>query len=1077
MTDLPLPPATHPPPPQLDPIRAPDALFAPPPPVALTNGFAALEEEEPYTIKCICGYQDDDGATIQCEACETWQHIECYYGGKKTPGEKESHFCVECAPRALDGKRATERQRARREELELGDKRPKKPAAKSHKKKPKTAEQTPVPVNGWAGDRADAASPRNGASGSPREQPPAKKQKTGHKASNSVQTSTVPLKPPGHARRSTSASHPLQSPTKTPILSPTEPPYSYEFMHLYDDDPGDSPMQANLFNDISTTSNLSLWSHDVEAVEEVTKGKTQQDIFMRCEQTLDSMALPPLSKHVRVDDSVQYHGRSPKWMYLTVDSDISENMFIGELRGKIGHMTDYVQDESNRWEYLRHPLPFVFFHPHLPIYVDTRREGTICRYLRRSCQPNVTMKTILENDVDYHFCFVATRDLEAGAELTIPWTLDEHIRAHSQQLTDLDETYVMHYFARLSADFGGCACDAQNDCLVAKWERESRARAAAPPPGPPNGKAKRSRKAAARPNNPHPANVASRSGSEARRGADDEDPDDARSTSPSSKSKTHSRDLTPSNPGPEGKGVAPGIELSDREKRKIEALEKKERDKNQPAPKRKKRNSGGSTAHALANTVSHYQMRLERADAEATIQKPSSTNASTSTHPAPGPPRPGDGRPRHPDSPSPPAVPRDGAGPAHSPSAPPPHRPYVDAATQTDPDPEYDGLAPDAAPPHPAPPRPRFVPLTERLLRRSRAAQRALEAARAALQATAITRIEPPAAPDPGGTAAEPSGAAPRPPGAAPVPPGPTPADGGDVAMHDAPEESSPTAATSMGLATDAAPPRADAATTPLEAAPAPVAPLDPPPLPAAPGTAPAAEAMAASPTAPASASAGPSTALACESATTSTAPASTSVATSPAQPDAPLPPPPAAAAPALANGTRPSDLRVQLPPHPPWPAAVAPPLASPATTPGGALIPPSPATATTTHALPSAPPALTPSSAAALTPAAVAPSPIKKKMSLGDYMRDRRGSHKVPDAAPPPATPGVVGEAERKDPPATAPPGVEKKGDEPSAGADAKPFGGAVGDAAAAKALAGSAVVETPAAEAGDPMEVEKTG
>lgn len=37
------------------------------------------EEVEDYTIKCICGFQEDDGNTVYCERCDTWQHTECYY--------------------------------------------------------------------------------------------------------------------------------------------------------------------------------------------------------------------------------------------------------------------------------------------------------------------------------------------------------------------------------------------------------------------------------------------------------------------------------------------------------------------------------------------------------------------------------------------------------------------------------------------------------------------------------------------------------------------------------------------------------------------------------------------------------------------------------------------------------------------------------------------------------------------------------------------------------------------------------------------------------------------------------------
>ena len=39
-----------------------------------------VPEEEDYTIKCICTYEDDDGNTVFCDKCETWQHIECCAG-------------------------------------------------------------------------------------------------------------------------------------------------------------------------------------------------------------------------------------------------------------------------------------------------------------------------------------------------------------------------------------------------------------------------------------------------------------------------------------------------------------------------------------------------------------------------------------------------------------------------------------------------------------------------------------------------------------------------------------------------------------------------------------------------------------------------------------------------------------------------------------------------------------------------------------------------------------------------------------------------------------------------------------
>jgi hypothetical protein len=80
----------------------------------INNALPIIEsaDEEPYTIKCICNFSDDDGNTVYCETCDTWQHIECYYPGRveEASGEEFDHFCADCKPRALDRRHAQERQ-------------------------------------------------------------------------------------------------------------------------------------------------------------------------------------------------------------------------------------------------------------------------------------------------------------------------------------------------------------------------------------------------------------------------------------------------------------------------------------------------------------------------------------------------------------------------------------------------------------------------------------------------------------------------------------------------------------------------------------------------------------------------------------------------------------------------------------------------------------------------------------------------------------------------------------------------------------------------------------------------------
>lgn len=971
---------------------------------SLPNGVT-VEEEEDYTIKCICGYDEDDGRTIYCESCDTWQHVECYYHRKDVPGEEEDHTCIDCDPgKVVDVRRATDRQRRRREGLEV-DRKPKKPPGKSHKKKVKQPDLANAHTNGWAHDRNDNTHPRGVNAGNLKDHSsPTKRTKTSHRATNSMHAQMVPLNTSAHtSKRSTSASHILQSPSKTPSTNNTpngyhSDHYSLEFLQLYKDDPGEKSLPANSFNDIKIAGQLSEWSHDIEALTEATNGRTHQDIFMRCEQSLDTLQLPPLQKEKKVDESRDYDGLNPTWTYLTINTYIPQNTIVGELRGKIGHMQDYVQDPTNRWEYLRHPLPFVFFHPYLPIYIDTRQEGTNCRYLRRSCNPNLTMKTILENGSDYHFCFVATRDLEAGAELTVGWTLDGHVRTYFSQkkeeiklegATDTDESYVSDWVGKVLADFGGCACDGYVDCSMAKYDRRNSAFSGDSGIPVPNGKHKKGRKGVQHVSSHSTGRTTnSRSGSEAFKHQDDDERDDSRSTSFSVRSKSNSRDMTPSNQTSAQGGAVAGIELSDREKRKIAALEKtfEEQDK-QAAPRKKKRTSGGSTLNTptTASSLHCHQFGKSPHGADKLDRKPgahySSSHSQPST-PAVGPKlRYVDSGTSGRNSGSPisrspvGSVPNVGKAPATlvmpSLSSPLACNNYTDSSMQTDPDPETDWAMGDSD--HPTPRKP-FVSLTKRLLKRCHREWVLLDGMKKPPLQTKTT---------------------------------PSPVD------------NTVTASTATEMPKEHRDPDGDSIMRDgdLPALPSELSSNSPVEKPRPPDESPV----------PSDAS----------------APAQTPILKPPSLPQAWSLPSPSERKPSM-NGFRTADLRVQLPPKQLFSGAPTTPFV--VGTPGSisSSIAQSPVLQT-----PSAYPPLFSTSTSNL----VQPSPVKKKLSLGDYM-SRRSSHKVDTS-----TIAAV-------PPATA------AGSSPTiTHTTLKPLETTI-EEAKENITEGSAVMDTPKAELGDPME-----
>ena len=547
-------------------------------------------EPEDYTIKCICGYEEDDGNTVYCDKCDTWQHTECYYINEHgtVPSNKDleeyNHECADCQPRNLNIRGAVERQRNKRHEPNLDDRKVKKPTTKSHKKKIRVSEPNGSLTNGWGhGAESDL---HDRTSRNPRELHQSTKHfKSNHRFSNSINLSMLSqyTTSKSHKRSGSAIQSPSKSHGKSSINTSTKEPYSSEFIHLYDSDPGETTMHTNLLNDIDITDKLMNWSCDIEELEKATHGLTPQDVFVRYDQPVASMPLPQLNKVFKQDEGTLIHGQHPSWKYLTIDSFTPKDSPVAELKGKIGHMQRYIQDPFNRWDYLRHPAPFVFFHPTLPIYIDTRSEGTTCRYLRRSCDPNLSMKTFLENNSEYHFCFVAKQDVTAGSELTIGWVLDEHIRNYFSSRKqdnvksegDLDEEYVADWVGKVLAEFGGCACNSPATCALAKYDRRLTANT--------------------RGSNGYRGKQSSADTGDGLNSMAESEQDDSRS---SSGSKSRSRDLTPLNNYSGDSTLGAGMEISDREKRKIAALEKNfeqlENDRHQPPHKKKKRNSGGS---------------------------------------------------------------------------------------------------------------------------------------------------------------------------------------------------------------------------------------------------------------------------------------------------------------------------------------------------------------------------------------------------------------------------------------------------------------------------------------------------
>jgi hypothetical protein len=612
-------------------------------------------DEEPYTIKCICDYSDDDGNTIYCDTCDTWQHIECFYPGHTAEASQPdfSHFCADCKPRPLDKRKATERQRQQRQDnpSQNHDKKSKRPPSKSHKRKLKPSD---LQVNGFQ-DHDTAHGQKNG---SPHDQTShTKKSKPHHRSGHSISTQG-PKRSPNNHSRSHSHAHPL-SPVTTPPDLPDDfviHSYSKQLQDQCDNDPGPQELQANSFASLSVTDTMSLWLRDKAKLREDTGKEGHQDVFQICKPGFDfaTFKWPELKVNVK---EIPASNSKLQLRYLTTVDPISSNAtLIGELRGFVGFQKDFFNEEKESFARLCHPAPFVFFTPELPLYIDTRREGSQCRYIRRSCRPNTTLDTYIANQSEYHFCFVNEHPLAAGEQITLAWDFKfpSHSKARYLRLLGLsDEDGVTEpevtedEYDELSglihnvlSDYGGCACGLGHDCAFVRFHRNYRGKANTQLNSIKPKKGRKIKQHISPTSTGHATN--SRDVSEGRQETYDAE-DDSRSTSGSIKAR--SRDMTPLTSGLDANGVEV---VSERDKRKLVDIEKTFEKMDQAPPRKKKRGSDGpisSTSGSITNTYPpskakpkpHSRASISTSSGQPNGSKVRYKDASTSRHPSESP--------------------------------------------------------------------------------------------------------------------------------------------------------------------------------------------------------------------------------------------------------------------------------------------------------------------------------------------------------------------------------------------------------------------------------------------------------
>lgn len=682
---------------------------APTKPVALLNASRKEDapEEEPYTIKCICNFSDDDGNTIYCETCDTWQHIGCYYPDSREEALREdfAHSCAECNPRNLDIQKAIERTRRLKTTAavpeEAPDKKPKRPPSKnSHKKRTKPID---LQLNGHAPGQAvqDIGKPPQSGDPTP---PPAKKAKSSHRPSAS--TSSVPNKRSPSYSNGRTQGHP-PSPATTPPDLPLDfemHNYSARFLSLYDSEPETEPQKAtgNSFSSLATSNAMSLWLRDPDRMKQET-GHSYDDVFQKLPADIDTQKRELIvqeKQHTLTPDATL------RVKYLATPVDIEKDVPLIELFGQIGFQKDYCADPENIWEDLSSPLPFVFFHPMLPLCIDTRNERSPGRYVRRSCKPNAQLETYLSNTSEYHFWLVSDRFIAADEQITLPWDFrlpnaqkarmlhlinlgdDDTTSQDEPEMNEVEYQSISSWLHRVLSECGGCACGLGSNCAFVRFHRQYHSRIQARS----QTAKKKARKQKVHTISPTSTGHASNSRAASESHMDDPDQDGARSAS--ERSKPPSRDRTPMRHGSLDR---PEIltEPTDRDKRKVQMVEDSFRRMEQHPRKKKRTSDGSSTKSKPKGTVNGTTRYVDAATSRSKSGSPASAHSANGQAPF-----------------RPPGSGAESVSSQSRPASSAPRAQYCDAAVQTDPV-AGEWFSPSSPPPKP---RRRIISLSQRLL-------------------------------------------------------------------------------------------------------------------------------------------------------------------------------------------------------------------------------------------------------------------------------------------------------------------------------------------------------------------------
>ncbi|OCF38825.1 hypothetical protein I317_07398 [Kwoniella heveanensis CBS 569] len=490
--------------------------------------------EDNSIIRCICGFTEDDGFTIQCEGCGAWEHGLCF-GYMDESQAPESYFCELCRPRPFDAVTARHKQtlmqQARAATGETADPIVEKEKPRSKGGKAKRARMDNVVDGDTLENREPAKESSPGVMGPPAIKP--KRRQQGGKP-RAAKQSTVESTTPG------------PSMIKEIVVEEPEDDYFRVDPWLMEY----TPISQNIIRGSQARQIMrNLYKEWVDAEEEMAASQSSRtvhnnpsglpsptetgiirlspdSIFPPPDFSILAPPVPPVFlsgpdlEAIGSSTSIKAVEDAPSFLPLTyaeniskhgvytrptiygvfADEPVMQGSFIGEFRGEIVDCGTYRRDPINQYASLGMPKPHVrSIGPPINLMIDARGYGCDLRFVRSGCHPNVVLRPLLWRKADgeppkLKFGLFAARDIGKKTELILGWEWDDQHVVHSLRsvihaamLTDgslaSPSFSITDHKARILASkidsvlthifgtFTACACVVPGTCALAQMSQ------------------------------------------------------------------------------------------------------------------------------------------------------------------------------------------------------------------------------------------------------------------------------------------------------------------------------------------------------------------------------------------------------------------------------------------------------------------------------------------------------------------------------------------------------------------------------------------------------------------------------